>query len=141
MTRDELAVAFDRYGGDIRRWPAAPASEAEALVARDPEAAKMAARAAELDGILVEAVKPLPIDAALLGRILGGLDNGHPASGFRPTPLLAAWAGAAMIAFLSAGYLAGVLLPASEGEDTLAGLMFDGAWVSDSETADAGGVL
>ena len=36
----------------------------------------------------------------------------------------AAWAGAAMIAFLSAGYVAGVMLPASEGEDTFAGLMF-----------------
>jgi hypothetical protein len=141
MSIDQLEQALDRYGGDFGRWPPATRLEAEALIARDPAAAKIAAHAARLDGILSDALKPLPVDAALLGRILAGIGNGHPAAGMRLTPRLAAWACAAMIAFLSAGYLAGVLLPASEGEDALAGLMFGGGWISETETIGAGDVL
>ena len=142
MRIDEFEQALDRYGGDVAKWPDGPRADAEALMASDAEAAARAARAARLDGLLAEAVRPAPVDAALIGRIVAGLENGarHDVA-LRPTPRLAAWATAAMIAFLSAGYAAGLMLPTSQGEDTFAGLMFGGDWAADSETADAGGVL
>ena len=142
MTIDQLERALDGYGGDLSRWPEAVRAEADALIAREPRAAKMAEHAARLHEILSETMKPLPVDAALIGRIIAGIDNGrHSAGGLRPTPRLAIWAGAAMIAFLAAGYVAGVLLPASDGEDAFASLMFGGAWVSDTDTADTGSLL
>ena len=142
MTIDQLEQAIDRYGGDRSRWPEAVRAAAEALIGQEPLAAKMAEHAARLDEVLSEAMRPLPVDAALIGRIVAGIDNGHHhGGGLRPTPRLAAWAGVAMIAFLSAGYVAGVLLPASDGEDAFASLMFGGAWVSDTDTADTGSLL
>lgn len=142
MRIDEFEQALDRYGGDVAKWPDGLRAEAEALTASDADAAVRAARAARLDDLLAEAVMPAPVDAALIGRIVAGLDNGvrHGVT-LHPTPRLAAWAGAAMIAFLSAGYAAGLMLPTSQGEDTFAGLMFGGDLAADSETADAGGVL
>jgi hypothetical protein len=142
MRIDEFERALDRYGGDVAKWPDGPRAEAEALMASNADAAAHAARAARLDGLLSETVRPTPVDAALIGKIVAGLDNGaRPGVMLHPTPRLAAWAGAAMIAFLSAGYAAGLMLPASQGEDTFAGLMFGSGFATDSETADAGSVL
>jgi hypothetical protein len=142
MTIDEFGKALDRYGGDLDRWPQALRAGAEALTARDADAAEILARAARLDGLLSEAVQPRPVDAALIGRIVAGIDNGaHHEPVLRPTPRLAAWAGAATIAFLSTGYAAGLMVPASQAEDTLAGLMFGSGWTTDSDTADAGSLL
>jgi hypothetical protein len=142
MTLDEFGKALDRYGGDIGRWPDALRAEAEALTARDAEAAALLVQAARLDGLLAEAVQPIPVDAALIGRIVASIDDSmHRELALRPTPRLAAWAGVAMLAFLSAGYAAGLMLPASEGEDTFAGLMFGSGWTTDSEATDAGSLL
>lgn len=142
MTMNELEQALDRYGGDLGRWPAALRDDAEALIARDAKAAELASRAARVDGLLGEAIRPMPVDAALLGRIIAGIDNGAGrAVALRPTPRLAAWAGAAVIAFLTAGYAVGIALPASQGEDTFAGLMFGSEWTTESDTADAGSFL
>ncbi len=142
MRIEQLEQAIDRYGGDLARWPDNLRTDAEALIARDTDAAKIVDDAARLEASLADALTPEPIDAALIGRIIAGIDSGaHATGGLRPTPRLAAWAGAAMIAFLSAGYVAGVMLPASEGEDTFAGLMFGSAWLSDTETSDAGSLL
>jgi hypothetical protein len=75
----------------------------------------------------------------MLGRILAGIDErARPERALRPTRRLAALAGAAMAASLMIGYVAGVALPASDGEDTLAGLMFGS---SSSATTDAESVL
>jgi hypothetical protein len=139
----DLEQALDRHGGNLGRWPATLRADAEVLIARDPKAARLAAHAARLDGILLEAIQPLAVDAALIGRVIAGIDNGaRHDTVLRPTPRLAAWAGAAMIAFLSAGYVAGLLLPASQGEDTLAGLMFgSSATATDTDSANSGNVL
>lgn len=142
MRIEQLEQAIDRYGGDFTRWPDNLRTDAKALIARDTDAAKIVDDAARLEASLVDALTPEPIDAALIGRIIAEIDSGARATGsLRPTPRLAAWAGAAMIAFLSAGYVAGVMLPASEGEDTFASLMFGSALLSDTETSDAGSLL
>ena len=142
MTMDEFGKALDRYGGDLARWPNALRGEAEALTARDVEAAALLAQSARLDDLLAEAMRPLPVDAALIGRIVAGIDDGvHHEIALRPTPRLAAWAGVAMLAFLSVGYAAGLMLPASQGEDTFAGLMFGSGWTTESDATDAGSLL
>lgn len=142
MTLDELGKALDRYGGDLSRFPDALRAGAEALIAHDAKAAALLAQAARLDGLLADAVQPVPVDTALIGRIVAGIGDGvHREIAVRPTPRLAAWAGAAMLAFLSAGYAAGLMLPASQGEDTFAGLMFGSGWTTESEATDAGSLL
>jgi hypothetical protein len=141
MTLNELEAALDRYGGNLGRWPPALRADALTLVGADPEAAKLAERAARLDRILADAMTPAQVDAALVGRVLAGIGNGaRHETVLRPTPRLAAWAGVAMIAFLSAGYVVGAMLPASTGEDTFAGLMF-GSSYSSSDSSDSGSVL
>lgn len=138
MTRDEFEGGLDRYGGDPGRWPQALRAEAEALIARDPAAAKLAAQAARLDSILANAMTPRPVDSAFVGRVLTGIGSGaRHETVLRPTPRLAAWAGAAMITLLSAGYAAGAMLPASSGEDTLAGIMFGSSQSSDSSALES----
>lgn len=141
MKIEQLEQALDRYGGDLVRWPAALRAEAEALAVSDAGAAKLIAAAAKLDGVLAEAMQPMPVDAAMIGRIISGISAaGYHDVAVRPTRRLIAWAGAATVAFLVTGYAAGIALPASQGEDAIAGLMFgnSGATVTDS---DSGSVL
>ena len=144
MRIEQLEQALDRYGGDLTRWPAPLRAEAETLITSNANAAKIAADVARLNAILADAIKPAAVNAALMGRIVAGIGNGiHREVALRPTPRFAAWAGAAMIAFLTAGYVAGIALPASQGEDALAGLMFGNSrTTSDADTAaDSGSVL
>lgn len=127
MTIDDLERAVERYGGDRARWPANLRAEAERLIATDAKAARIAMTAARLDGLLAEAVTPIPPDAAFIGRIVADAGSRHPAPHerpLRPTPRLAAFAGAAMVVFLAAGYVAGLILPASDNEDIYAGFVF-----------------
>lgn len=127
MRIEELTQAIDRHGGDIGHWPADLRVGAEGLIARDEIAARLVADAGRLDATLAEAVTPVSVDAALIGRIISAIGSGtHADPALHPTPRLAAWVGAAMIAFLSSGYAVGLALPTSEGEDTFAGLMFGG---------------
>ena len=140
MRIDQLEEALDRYGGDLSRWPAALRAEAEALIASDAKAAKLVVAAARLDGVLAESVQPMAVDAALLGRIVAGIgESGHRDAAVRPTGRLAAWAGAAMVAFLVTGYAVGVALPANQGEDAFAGIMFGNS--TSATTSDSGSVL
>ena len=142
MRIEQLEQALDRYGGNLERWPAALAAEATTLIAANADAARLAAQAGRLDGLLVEAVRPIAVDAVLIGRILAGIDNGaHHDVPLRATPRLVAWAGAAMIAFLTAGYVVGLALPASQGEDALAGLMFGNSQAASDTASDSGSVL
>ena len=127
MRTKDLEVALDRYGGDLTRWPAKLAGEAEALIAGDADAARMAAAARALDATLDEAMQPLPVDAAFLGRITAhvGETPQHEVA-VRATPRFAAWAGAAMVAFLVTGYAVGATLPDGYTQDDdapLAGLL------------------
>lgn len=142
MRIEDLETALDRYGGDLGRWPAALRAEADALIAANAKAARMAAMAARLDGILADIITPVPVDAAFAGRIVATVNSGgHPQHdvALRPTPRLAAWAGAAVAVFLAAGYVGGLLLPASVGEDALAGLMFGNS--TTAELSDTGSTL
>lgn len=142
MRIEQLQAALDRYGGDLARWPAAERREAETLMARDTQAAATVAAAQRLDGMLAEAMTPMAVDSALIGRIVAGL--GHraaPERSVRATPRLIAWAGAAMVVFLVTGYAAGLALPISQGEDAFAGLMFGNSDTGDSASADTGSVL
>ncbi|CAN5216278.1 hypothetical protein BH10PSE9_BH10PSE9_23780 [soil metagenome] len=143
MTLNEFEIALGRYGGELARWPEAERGAAEALVAADPAAAKLLAQEQQVGSLLRrmhdESQAQAPIDSATLGRIIAGIDaRARPQRPLRPTRRLAAFAGAAMAASLMIGYVAGVALPASDGEDTLAGLMFGS---SSSAATDAEGVL
>ena len=132
MKIEELERALDRYGGDFDRWPDDLRAAAETLIAGDEDAARMVAAARRLDTLLLEAVEPMPVNSALIGRIVSGLgSDAHESAAIRPTPRFAVWVGAAMIAFVSSGYVAGLALPASSGEDTFAGLMFGGDLTAD----------
>jgi hypothetical protein len=139
MRIDQLQEALDRYGGDLGRWPTSVKIEAEALLARDPEAARTAAAAVRLDALLAEAVEPLPVDASFIGRIIADAGSGarHDVA-LHPTPRLAAWAGAATVALLVTGYAVGLAMPQSQGEDVFAGLVFGDSSASD---VDSGSVL
>lgn len=144
MRLDELEQGLDRYGGNLDRWPDGLRADAEALIARDPKAARVAHHAARLDALLADAMAAAPVDTAMMGRTIAGIrTSAHHEPVLRPTPRLAAWAGVAVVAFLCAGYVVGLAVPAtSSSEDTLASLMF-GSWQSSSNTdiLDAGSVL
>jgi hypothetical protein len=138
---EQLEQALDRYGGDLTRWPATLLAEAQTLTASDPRATKLIAAAAKLDGALAEAMRPMPVDAALIGRIVSGIGAvGHHDVTIRPTRRLIAWAGAATVAFLVTGYVVGIALPASQGEDAFAGLMFGNTGTTATDS-DSGSVL
>jgi anti-sigma-K factor RskA len=140
MRIETLQTALDRYGGDLARWPAAERPEAEMLIATDAQAAALVAAQRRLDAALAEAVRPLPVDAAMLGRIVSGVAGAHHDYPVRPTRRLVAWASAAMVAFLVTGYAVGLALPQSQGEDAFAGLLFGNSSTSDT-ASDSGSVL
>lgn len=142
MNIQNLQEALDRYGGDLRRWPEAMRSEAEAFAANDANAARLLAMAARLDNVLAEAMRPMPVDAAMIGRIVSHLGDASPHDfSVQPTRRLAAWAGAAMVALLVTGYAVGLALPASEGEDAFAGLIFGDSGTAAVTDSDSGSVL
>ena len=141
MRIEQLERALDRYGGDFTRWPAALRAEAEALTVSDAKAAKLISTSLKLDGALAEAMRPMPVDAALIGRIVSGISAvGYHDVAVKPTRRLIAWAGAATVAFLVTGYAAGIALPASQGEDAIAGLMFGNSGTTATDS-DSGSVL
>jgi hypothetical protein len=131
MNREEFEDALAAHGADLARWPAGLAERGRALAARDPEAARRLAQAARLDALLAEAMRPAPVDAALVGRIIAGVQGGHgSATPVRPTGRLFAWAGASMAVFLVAGFMLGTATPwFSDDEDALAELMFGGSFI------------
>jgi hypothetical protein len=145
MRIEQLEQGLDRYGGDLARWPAAMRAEADSLIARDKRAAKLAATAARVESALAEAVQPMDVDSVLIGRIVAEtagsrkLVAAHDVT-LRPTGRLVAFAGAAMVAFLVTGYAVGLAIPASQGEDAIAGLVFGNSGDTASAT-DSGSVL
>ena len=125
MRPDQFEEALSRYGGDLDTWPAATRAAARALAAGDARAARMLADAVRLDQALGEIASAKPVDAALIGGIVAGIGNGrHHDVTVRPTGRLMAWSGAAMALFLFVGFAIGVAVPADQGDDALAGLMF-----------------
>jgi hypothetical protein len=105
----------------------------EAFAASDPLAAERIAEARRLDELLAEAVSPGPVDSALIGRIVARINRPTPERTLRPTGRLLGWASAAIASSLIAGFLIGVAVPTSQGEEVIAELMFgDG---TTSETA------
>ncbi len=140
MNLERFEETLSRLGGDLSRWPAAERTEAEALMAAEPRAAKLQAEASTLDMLIGRAVTPVALDAAQIGRIMAGIEHRrHRDLTLQPTRRLFAWAGAAMMLFLVAGFAAGEAIPSSQGEDTLAGLMFGSSGTT--TTVDSGSVL
>ena len=124
MNNVELERAVDRYGGDLDKWPAVERAAAEALARSEPRAARTLADGARLDALLAEAVRTVGVDAALVGRIVAGAAGGrHRDVTVRPTGRLAAWAGVAMAAFLVVGFVIGLAVPDTSGDDAYARLM------------------
>ena len=113
-------------------------------MANDADAAKLHADAQRLDALLSEAVKPVALDSAAIGRIMVGIDDHHHRDlTLQPTRRLFAWASAAMMVFLVAGYAVGVAFPSSSyvsGDDAIAGLMFGTSTITDS-ASESGSVL
>ncbi len=139
MNLERFEETLGRLGGNLTRWPAAERAEAEALIAAEPQAAKLHAEVTRLDTLIGAAAAPVAMDAAAMGRIMAGIDrHRHRDLTLQPTRRLFAWASAAMVVFLVAGFAAGVAIPANQGEDTLAGLMFGSSATS---TSDQGSVL
>ncbi len=138
MNVEQLEETLSRYGSNLARWPADERAAAEVLIASDAGAAKIHADAVRLDALLGEAVQPVALNSAAIGQIMAGIESGRHELALRPTGRLFAWAGAAMTLFLVAGFAAGLAIPSSQGDDTLAGLMFGSSPVV---TADAGSIL
>ena len=123
MTRVDFERALAAHGGDLGRWPAELAAEARAVVTRDPAAGRELTQAAALDALLAQMVKPVPVDSATVGRIIAGISARHARErAVRPTARLLAWAGAAMAVFLVVGFVLGLAIPASSGDDAFAAL-------------------
>ncbi len=144
MNMGDLQLALDRYGSDFARWPAAERGEAEAMFAANPHAATLLATARRLDRAVEAAMTPMDLDSAFVGRIVAHVgERAHHDVAVRPTPRLFAWAGAAVFAFLITGFAAGLALPASQGEDVFAGLMFGSSASTDAVDAvtDTGSLL
>ncbi len=140
MNLERFEETLSRLGGDLTRWPAAERDEAEGLIAAEPQAATLHAQAARLDAAVGAVMAPVAMDAAAMGRIMAGIEhNRHRDLTLQPTRRLFAWASAAMVVFLVAGFAAGVAIPSNQGEDTLAGLMFGSS--GSATTSDLGSVL
>ncbi len=69
MNIERLADILDAYGGDPLRWPEGERLAAQALAARDPRAAAMAAEAEALDALFDAAPTHAP-GPALVARVL-----------------------------------------------------------------------
>jgi len=139
MSLERFEETLSRLGANLTQWPTAERAEAEALIAADPRAAKLHDQATRLDTLIGAAVTPVAMDSAAIGRIMAGIDHRrHHDLTLQPTRRLFAWASAAMVVFLVAGFAAGAAIPVNQGEDTLAGLMFGSSGTS---TSDTGSVL
>jgi hypothetical protein len=139
MNLERFEETLSRLGANLTQWPTAERAEAEALIAADPRAAKLRDQATRLDTLIGAAVTPVAMDSAAIGRIMAGIDHRrHHDLTLQPTRRLFAWASAAMVVFLVAGFAAGAAIPVNQGEDTLAGLMFGSSGTS---TSDTGSVL
>jgi hypothetical protein len=130
MTREQFLAALDRYGGDLQRWPASLRGDVAAIVARDAEAAAALDRQARLDALLTGALAPEPVGAALIGKILARRPSAEGPS-LQPTGRAIGWVSAALAAMLLLGFAVGAYLPADDGSDLYAALIFGG---SDLET-------
>lgn len=140
MNLERFEEMLSRLGGDLTRWPPGARAEAEALIAADPGAARLHAEAAKLDLLIGAAVSPVAMNSAAIGRIMAGVEHhAHRDLTLQPTRRMFAWAGVAMVLFLVAGFAAGEVVPPSQGDDALAGLVFGS---SDSAyTTNSGSVL
>ena len=135
MTREEFDEALLRHGADLTRWPPREAEAARQLVAADREAAKMLADFAMFEQTVADAVRPPPLGAAEIGRVLTALeetsDTWRPGRGFwiagASVSLLSFTAGAVlMIASLSSSGaldLALALADVASGGGEIGGLM------------------
>jgi hypothetical protein len=117
MTGDDIEQALDRFGGNLAQWPAALRAEAESLIARDPVIRARFDEARHLEALLAEAVAPVPVDAASIGRIVATAQGQRREVMFRPGPRFAAWASAALVALFVIGFSTGLAVSPVNGDD------------------------
>ena len=121
MGLDRFRELLDAYGAEPRRWPANERAMAEALLAREPEARALRAKAAAIDGLLDRAtpLSPPIIDAEVLaGRITANAQAQviplHPA---RRAPANTFWLKVASLAAAAIiGFLIGVTQLVNPGD-------------------------
>src|SRR6202142_3331296 len=92
---DRFRELLDAYGAEPRRWPAGERAAAEALLAREPEARALRAKAAAIDGLLDRATPLAPpiIDAEILVADITAKPQSMPAEGVALRPARRAPAG------------------------------------------------
>ena len=73
MTLQGFEDALDRYGADIDRWPVDLRAPGRALMEQHPEARRLLAESRQLEAALMEIVRPVPLAADRLGRLLANL--------------------------------------------------------------------
>lgn len=115
MTRAELDAALLRFGADLDRWPQKLAESARHLAAGDREAAAMLARSAAFEETVRAAIRPPPLGAAEIGRILAAAEAEE--GGWTPTWRF--WAASAGASLLSLAGGAMVMLATLPGRGDL----------------------
>jgi anti-sigma factor RsiW len=70
---EELVSAFDRYGSDLARWPAADARRAAAALDASEAARRVLAEAHALDALLDADSAPLGVGSRARARILASI--------------------------------------------------------------------
>ena len=112
MNRQRFETLAEAFGGDAARWPTAEREAAAALMAAEPEWARVVlADAGDLDALLVSDA-PSRSSAALVDRIVAGAPR-VPAAPWKRW-LLPAGVGAGLAAACAAGLVAGAQLTAAQ---------------------------
>lgn len=112
MNRQRFETLAEAFGGDAARWPTAEREAAAALMAAEPEWARVVlADAGDLDALLVSDA-PSRSSAALVDRIVAGAPRVQTARWKRW--LLPAGVGAGLAAACAAGLVAGAQLTAAQ---------------------------
>jgi hypothetical protein len=126
MNRQQFQQALDRHGGDLARWPLPLGEDARRFVAGDDEAARQLREALRLEMLMADAFRPLPMDEALVGRIVSGARGEKRVNGIqlRPTRRLVALASMATALALVIGFTAGYFDAPDDSEDAIASLVF-----------------
>ena len=125
MDADRFEALAEAYGGDIRRWPQAERTAAQALLAQDPTAQAMLAAAGWLDAAMDDWRVGAP-SAALRERIIEGAPRQKRA---RPSIGLWLWlSGAGFAAVAVAGVMVGIAASDAALYDVRADQVLSAAW-------------
>lgn len=136
MNRERFAQLLEAYGADLKRFPAAERTDAEAyLAAHAAEAAAALAEARALDAMLEAAREAPASNPALASQIMNTAPRRHvrAASFDRRT----GWALAACAVFgVALGYGGGLLAPAVQDPDSVILAALEATFVASGWSGD-----